>query len=161
MHTLTVIAAVLISVAVLVHLARSDPKRRRVFGLPDYEGRRWTKASLAILAAPGLLLLVSGDAAGFTVWLGALTVTGWGVAALSPQRSAALGNAFTRAFGHAGGALTAAATGVGDFIRTIQGLHRAFQDSTTRIDALEMRVAELEAELTRLKGEEQRPDHAA
>lgn len=96
MYTLTVIAAVFVSAAVLVHLARSDPKRRRVFGLPAYEGRRWVLPSLAVLAAPGIGLLVTGDAAGFTIWLGILTVTGWGVAALNPHRSAALGRALRR-----------------------------------------------------------------
>lgn len=87
MDTLTVIAGLCISTAAVAYLAHTDPKRRRVFGLPEFERQRWTKASLAVLLAPGILLLVSGNGAGFTIWLGGLTVIGWGVAATTPARA--------------------------------------------------------------------------
>ena len=93
MDTLTVIAGLCISTAVLVYLAHTDPKRRRVFGRPPHEERRHVWSSLFILSVPGIWLLMSGNGAGFTIWLGGLTVVGWGVAATNPARAEALRDA--------------------------------------------------------------------
>lgn len=142
MYILTLFAALAVSTAVLIHLARTDPKRRRVFGLPEHQGRRWTKASVAVLIAPGIALLATGDAAGFTIWLGALTVIGWGIAALNPGRSAAVGAAFRRSIGRTG----TAALGVWHGVCSMRDLYVTLRAAPARIEALEARVAELEAE---------------
>lgn len=146
-----VFAAVLVSVAAIVHFAWTDPKRRRVFGLPAYDGPRRTWPALAVLVMPGVLLLGAGDAAGFTIWLGALTVFGWGVAAVNPHRA----EAFTAFAGRRGGAVTAGviAGGRGSVaaVRAARGFYRTLRDAPARIAALEQRVEELEAELASLK----------
>lgn len=144
MAAIAVFVALGVSVAALIHLAHTDPKRRRVFGLAEYDGRRWTYPSLALLALPGVLLLVSGNGAGFTVWLGALTVLGWGVAALDPHRSAAVGADVRRWTGGAGRAVAASRSGVIDRFRACRDLYRALGEAPARIAALEARIDELE-----------------
>ncbi len=86
---LTVIVALTASVTALAHLAHADPKRRRAFGLPLYAKRRRTTITLVILLLPGVGLLALGDSAGFTIWIGGLTLLGWGIAAVRPKRNTA------------------------------------------------------------------------
>lgn len=146
MYALIIIAALAASLAALIHLARTDPKRRRVFGLPEYQRKRRSRLLLAVLIVPGITLLATGDAAGFTIWLGALTVTGWGVAALDPQRSAAVG---TRILGTGSNAWDRAVA----CFNTLRNHYRTLRDTLERIKALERRVAELEAEIARWGGD--------
>ena len=158
MNAVFAIAAVLVSTAAVVHLTRTDPKRRRVFGLPDYENRRRTGASLALLFAPGAALLVAGDGAGFTIWLGALTVLGWGIAAMSPAQAGSLRSGMS-AF--AGCALTRTASG---WRGAVHGLHAAragilfLRDGGERIALLEARIDRLEAELQEVEASTRQPD---
>ena len=86
MDILTIIAGLCISTAALAYLTHTDPKRRRVFGQPGYQRPRRVWSSLLVLSAPGIWLLISENGAGFAIWLGALTVIGWGVAATNPRR---------------------------------------------------------------------------
>jgi hypothetical protein len=84
-----ILAGTATSLAALAHLAATDPKRRRAFGLEQpAEGRprlAWTAALL-----PGVLVPLWAGAAGFFIWFGAVAVLGWAVAATSPTRMAAV-----------------------------------------------------------------------
>jgi hypothetical protein len=83
-------AAVGVSLAALAHLAATNPKRRRAFKLPESAPRRPHVAWAAVLL-PGLLVPVWADASGFFVWVGASSVLGWVIAAVSPYRTATVG----------------------------------------------------------------------
>lgn len=155
MDVFVVIAALSIGVAALIHLARTDPKRRRVFGLPAHVGPRRTRIALAALIVPGIGLLALGNGAGFTVWLGALTVLGWGVAALDPVRSQALLSRAAGMTGKLGGTARAAWHGSAEAVRTLRDGYRFLSKGPARIAALEERVAELEAQLAGTEAQEQ------
>lgn len=77
------LAAVTASLVGLAYLTVTDPKRRRVFGLPP-RSRRLAPAAGALVFLPGAALLAAGLAAAFVIWLGATTVLGWRVAARAP-----------------------------------------------------------------------------
>jgi hypothetical protein len=139
---LATLAAVGVSLAALAHLAATDPKRRRAFRLPEPGPRRpgvvWAAALL-----PGLLLPVSAGAGGFFVWLGAVAVLGWAIAALSPNRSAILGQ-LTHDL------LLKTRAGLEPLLRSAgEGWRRALRPPQDR--ALAQRVRELEAEVAVLK----------
>ena len=71
--------ATLISALCLTLLAASDPKRspgRRA----ALSGLRRLAIVLAIL--PGAVLAITGDWVGFLIWLGAVAVLGWTIAAV-------------------------------------------------------------------------------
>lgn len=85
MMTVTVtLAAILLSLAGIVLLTATDPKRRRVFGLPDAKHRPAGLACLLILV-PGVVLLIAGQSAAFVMWLAAVPLAGWGLAAFPPS----------------------------------------------------------------------------
>lgn len=70
--------ATLMSALCLTFLAASDPKRltgRRA----ALSGLRRFAIALAIL--PGAVLAITGDWVGFLIWLGAVAVLGWMIAA--------------------------------------------------------------------------------
>lgn len=77
------LAAILLSLAGIAVLAATDPKRRRVFGLPEARRRPAALACLLTLA-PGAALLIAGQSAAFVMWLAAVPLIGWGLAALPP-----------------------------------------------------------------------------
>lgn len=143
MNAFLVVAAVLLSVTLLVNLARTDPKRRRVFGLEPHEGPRRTKTMLAVLILPGVLLLFLGNGAGFTIWLGALTVLGWGVAALDPVRSQAILSGSRHLVTRWSDRMRTGA-------QTLTRAWRARRENADRIARLEARVQELEDQIRRL-----------
>ena len=86
MTGLLVVLALAMSIAGIFYLAMTDAKRRRVFGLAAVEVRRWVWPARCAVFGPGMLLAALGNMAGFVIWLGALTVLGWTVAALPPTR---------------------------------------------------------------------------
>ena len=147
MTALAAIVATAVSLAALAYLAATDPKRRRVFGLAPFAGRRLVGPALAAVFLPGVLLLALGNGAGFIVWLGALSVAGWGVAALSPAQATRL-RAWTET--------VTAALGEGVALSTERALAgaanaarwtKAAAGMPRRIAVLEARVSALEAEL--------------
>lgn len=73
----------------LGYLAVTDPKRRRVFGL-EARARPFAWPARIAVFAPGLALAAAGAWAALTIWLGAATVSGWGLAALPPGRAGRL-----------------------------------------------------------------------
>lgn len=77
-HTL---AALAISIFLLLLLCVGDPKRRRTARIKGGEQSskiRWMLSAAACL--PGLYLAGTGDAAAFLIWLGGCSVVGWFVA---------------------------------------------------------------------------------
>jgi hypothetical protein len=141
-----------VSLGALGYLAATDPKRRRAFRLPPTEGRR---AGLAWLVAltPGVVIPSLGGGGGFIVWLGATSVGGWALAAVSPNRVAAIREA-VRAAASDLEARFAAPSG-----RLGQGVRRAWLGvaalrpvpTARRVEALERRVAALEADVAALR----------
>lgn len=73
------LAAIAWSALCLGLLCLGDPKRRRsaeiAAGQPHAAAIR--RALAAGAGAPGILLALSGDAAGFLLWLAACAVVGW------------------------------------------------------------------------------------
>lgn len=83
MTGLMAIIALAISVAGLVYCRATDAKRRRVFGLAPMP-RRWATAGHGAVWLPGITLLAVGDVSTLIVWIGGVSVTGWGIAATTP-----------------------------------------------------------------------------
>lgn len=148
-------AATAVSLVALGRLAAGDPKRRRAFRLPAQENRRAGLLWAAALA-PGLLVPFWSGAAGFFVWLGAVSVFGWVAAAISPDRNLALRMRLAEGFGRAAGAV-APALAAGR--RAVGRIRRAGGTALARPAAavpagyaeLERRVRELEAEVAALR----------
>lgn len=70
--------AVAFSIGIIALLWWSDPKRRRIAGLPDSRhGSIRRRLMFAALLIPGVVLAVSGDSAAFLVWFGSCAVGGW------------------------------------------------------------------------------------
>ncbi|MEM0922425.1 MAG: hypothetical protein AAGF44_01055 [Pseudomonadota bacterium] len=86
---LTILALILSGIG-LAYLAVTDPKRRRAFAQPVLERRRWKLVARLLVFLPGFGLAFLGDVAAVIIWLGAITVLGWGIAALSPLHIDAL-----------------------------------------------------------------------
>lgn len=139
MSILAIVAAVTASSAALAYLAVGNAKRRRVFGLPPLERKAWqTWLAIAGVLVPAVFLLYGGGGAGFTVWCGAVSVAGWGLAAMSPTQATAMGRRMTGGMAAAGRVLRA-------MIRAARGT----EDADVRLARLERRVAALEAALAR------------
>lgn len=151
MPAVAVIVALCMSVAVLAYLAHTDPKRRRVFGEPAYEKPRHVRLSLGLLAVPGILLLWAGDGAGLTIWLGALTVLGWGVAAVSPQGAERVRSRVAAIAGQSGARIVSGWRRLADALGAVVGAVAFMRHAPGRIAALEERVADLEAALERMQ----------
>ncbi len=143
------------SLAAFGRLAATDPKRRRAFRLPPRDGRRpgllWSAALL-----PGVLVPVWSGAGGFFVWFGAVSVAGWVVAAVSPERNLALrarAGAFADRAGASLGSALAAAQRAARWVKGVtSGVVAAFARPTPPAHAdLERRLRELEAEVAALR----------
>ncbi|MFO7483774.1 hypothetical protein [Oceanibaculum nanhaiense] len=78
------LAAILLSLAGIIVLTATDPKRRRVSGLPEARRRPAALASILIFV-PGIALLIAGQSAAFVMWLAAVPLAGWLLAALPPR----------------------------------------------------------------------------
>jgi hypothetical protein len=81
MTNLPLLAGIVCAIAIIVWLWHSDPKRRRVAGLPAIGLRSSTRRHMAIAASlPGIILAAQGDSAAFLIWLGSCALGGWLVA---------------------------------------------------------------------------------
>lgn len=78
--------AVAVSLAGLAYLSGTDPKRRRAFRLPPAASSH-PRVGWAVVLLPGLVLPFLAGGGGFTVWIGAVSVVGWAIAALAPERT--------------------------------------------------------------------------
>lgn len=156
MTVLATLVATLLSIAALAYLAATDAKRRRVFGYAPFPGRRHVWPALAVTFLPAPALLAFGNSAGLIVWLGAITVAGWGVAALTPTQARRLHTGVGSAAGRVGRGLSV--TAKRSFSRAIAAGSRLadIAQMPDRIATLEARVVALEAELKHAGG---RPKH--
>jgi hypothetical protein len=72
------LAAIAVSMGIIVLLWRGDPKRRRIAGLPNmHHGPTIRRLLVAAALLPGVGLALSGDTAAFLIWLGSGVVGGW------------------------------------------------------------------------------------
>ncbi|MEM9148677.1 MAG: hypothetical protein AAGC57_21205 [Pseudomonadota bacterium] len=126
MTALASILALSVTVAGQAVLRATDPKRRRMFGLP---ARRWGSlrwvARVAVWA-PSLCLIWMGDLAALVIWMGAATVSGWGIACVTPAR------------------LDRAKNGVAARLSRAVPPRRHVEDIDARLAAVEARLAALE-----------------
>lgn len=132
MSLIGVIACAGASLAALTALAATDPKRRRAFRLPALAATPDRRPLWAAALAPGALAAFTGGGGGFVLWFGAAAVAGWGLAALSPERTEPLAQRVAKA-------------------QARLALPRPVRRPKAR--ALERRVAALEAELAALRAE--------
>jgi len=154
---LATLVATLLSIAALAYLAATDAKRRRVFGLAPFQGRRYVWPALALTVLPGPALLVFGNSAGFIAWLGAITVAGWGVAALTPAQATRLRAGARSAAGRFGRGLSIAVALSRSRATTFGSRLVAIGQMPVRIAALEARVVALEAKLEHAGAWRERP----
>lgn len=151
MSAIATLAATGASLAALGWLAATDPKRRRAFRLSLAPVQpRARNAAWALALLPGALVPLASGGAGFVLWLGAVSVAGWGLAAMPPDdsltrlRSAALEALRER--------LARLAARLGGHTRALRArlpapAAKPEGDAAARIARLEARVSELEAEL--------------
>jgi hypothetical protein len=83
------LAAVAVSLAGVGYLAGTDQKRRRAFRFPPAP-QASPRLGWGLVLLPGVLLPFAAGGAGFAVWIGAVSVAGWAIAALPPERTARL-----------------------------------------------------------------------
>ena len=125
------VLAIAASLAGLAYLTGTDPKRRRAFRMPPATAAH-PRMGWAVVLAPGLFVASVAGGGGFTVWTGAVSVLGWAIAALPPERTAWFGQRY------------AALVDRASFVRTTRRNGR-WPDG--RITALEARIRDLEARL--------------
>ncbi len=148
MHPVIILLCLIVSLAALVRMAMVNPRRRRLLGRPPFEGERHDWVMSGALIAPGLGLISFGDGAGFTIWLGALTVLGWVIVANDFDRFAPSANRmFERGLATYRGIPIVGRNLIRD-VKSVRLLIRDLRDAADRIAALEARVLKLESELT-------------
>lgn len=157
MNTLITLLGIGVSLAALLWLSATDPKRRRSFGLPVHSGPRRPGLAWAIALLPGLFLPSLAGGPGLVLWLGSLTVIGWGLIAIPPGRGGALAARIDRAVARIGGWLDARSRRLSDGVAALRArLSRPAAPMApvglgARVAELEQRVLTLEAELARLR----------
>lgn len=128
--------AIALSLVGLAWLTGTDPKRRRAFRLPPAAASH-PRAGWAVALLPGLALPFFAGGGGFTIWIGAVSVAGWAIAALPPERTARLAGHWATLIG-----------------RITAGPARGTSSpSGDRIAALEARILALEAQLATIAPE--------
>jgi hypothetical protein len=143
-------AGTALSLAALGWVAATDPKRRRAFGLPPHPGPRRTGTAWLLALLPGVVVPLWGGGAGFVIWLGAVTVAGWGLAALPPDRPAAWIEALRRR-------LPPVQAHAARLRRWGEAALRSVRPGRPDVAALERRIADLEARVAELLAERDRP----
>lgn len=143
MTVFATLLAMTVTVSAIVWLVKTDPKRRRVFGLSPYDGPRHAGAALTLVFLPGLALVMLNNGAALVVWLGATTVVGWGIVAVTPGQAASLNTSTLGALSR----IRAFAGLSRDGARKTAAALLALRGMKSRIAELEARVAALEQEL--------------
>lgn len=143
------IAAVAVSLAGVGYLAGTDQKRRRAFRLPSAASAN-PRLGWALVLLPGVILPFAAGGGGFTIWIGAVSVAGWAIAALPPERTAGLGRRCAALVDRLAAFRPALP------IRLPQA---SAAGADSRITMLEARIEALEAELARSRAPQQ--DRAA
>lgn len=138
---------VAITMVGLGHLVLTDPKRRRVLGQSPYIGKRRIWLARILVWAPGIAAAVAGQLVLFVIWLGALTLLGYAIAA-APAGSSALIRGFVLAIRRwAAGFLVRAKAIVVRFAVAFGWRQTEHERLTSHIAALEAQVADLERRL--------------
>lgn len=132
------VLAVAATTAALAYLAATDPKRRRAFGLAPWHRPRHATVAWSIALGVGPILLAAGTASDVVVWLGAITVIGWGIAAVNPVTAGRLAQAAERMWPSL----------VGRCRRFLPG---HLLSAAVRQDGLDRRIATLEQRIARLE----------
>lgn len=158
MSAAVTLAGLGVSLAALAWIAAGDPKRLRAFRRPVVV-RRGVGLAWALALAPGVLVPLWGGSGGFFVWLGAATVAGWAMAAVSPDRVAATRAALLAAAEAAAARLAAAVGPAAARARGAWSRLRSFGTAALprpvpgdgRYAEMERRLRELEAEVAVLR----------
>lgn len=129
------VSAIAVSLAGLAYLTGSDPKRRRAFRLPPAAAAH-PRIGWAAVLLPGLVLPFVAGGGGFTVWIGAVSVIGWAIAALPPERTALV---------------VRRCAALADRIAAIRLHLPDHAQPDDRVAALEARIQALEAQLADLR----------
>lgn len=69
--------ALCFSLACLIYLRQSDPKRRRVLSLPLWSKRRYVKQAWFLFFLPGAVLIYLHSFSAFIIWFASLSLLGW------------------------------------------------------------------------------------
>jgi hypothetical protein len=149
MSVLATAAAVALSLGSLGYVAATDPKRRRAFRQPPAR-RRHAGAAWALALSPGALLPVASGAGGFCVWLGAVAVGGWAIAATPPGRMPGRQAASAAAETLRARLVPMAVAGRAALRRALSTARRLVA-TADGLATLERRVRELEAELAAMR----------
>ena len=141
--------AIIASVAGVALLALFDPKRGRAVGEmrpPAAPPFKWT--ARALIFAPGAILALQGAWSPFAIWIGAVSVIGWGVAAMPVGGWAKLA---WRARKYGRSLFSGVSTEFDSAVGTLSRAFGALTSGSRRVRDLEARVKALEAEVQRLR----------
>jgi hypothetical protein len=99
--TAAFLVALALSLTGILYLRFTDEKRRRVLGLAPRSRRPRSRiVAWAIVLLPGLVLLFTGHASAFLIWLGSSAVCSWLIVswrgASSPTREQKISEGATR-----------------------------------------------------------------
>jgi hypothetical protein len=154
-NILVTLSAIAVSLAALLWLSFTDPKRRRAFARPPYTGPRRVGFAWSAALLPGLFLPALAGGPGLVLWLGALTVIGWGLIAIPPGEGGALARAIDRLAAWLGHQIDAFGRGLAALRASrplrARGAASAPLTLAARVAALEAQVRGLEADLARLR----------
>ena len=154
--------AIAVSLAALLWLSFTDPKRRRAFARPAYPGPRRAGLAWTVALLPGPLLAPVAGGPGLVLWLGALTVTGWGLIAIPPGRGGAVSDRLDRGAAWLGTRLDAWGRGLGAGLAALRArLARPSGETAAAPPGLADRVAALEHQVMALRTEVARLRHGA
>lgn len=142
MSALITIVGCCVSLWALRAMMRGDAKRMRVVGGTAVERtRRGIWFSRFLLWCPGVVLVAMGDAAGFVIWLGALTAFGWAMVAmphLTRTKSLPVAQAFE---------------GVRYWVQARRYAVRRIIEMPARLERMELALADMQRELETVRAE--------
>lgn len=151
-----------VSLLGIAYLAVTNPKRRRAFDQTELTTRAWVWPARAAVLIPLAFLTFTANWSGLSIWAGTVTVIGWIIAAISPERSLAVKQC---AFSFAGDMITYGKATSGilaekffDLYQTAgsKKLREKVTEYETKIAMLEERIGQLEQS----QNEQDRPDKA-
>ena len=161
MNALLTLLGIAVSLAALLWLSFTDPKRRRAFARPAYPGPRRPGLAWSVALSPGPLLASVAGGPGLVLWLGALTVTGWGLVAIPPGRGGAVSDRLDRGAAWLGARLAAWGRGLGAGLAALRRRLDRSSEATAAPSGLADRVAALERKVMALQTELARSRHGA
>lgn len=76
--------SLVVSLLALLFLRQTDPKRRRIYHLPKWDKKRFSKLAWLVSLTPGPILLIVEAYAPFIMWFAAYSFLGWVIALPKP-----------------------------------------------------------------------------